>query len=116
MRTKRLLALAICFLFVPFLMGLTLQSTSGQDPDKAKVAAQDKSKTAVPQKTAPPDRQKTKPIEMQKKGAKEATLSSYYKKWLDEDVTYIITPEEKDLFKARAMRAISAPSASMPPR
>ncbi len=100
MRTKRFLALAISFLFMPVLFGLPLQSTSGQNPDKAKAAAQDKAKPAEQQKTAPPDRQKTKPIEMQKNRAKEATLSSYYKKWLDEDVLYIITSEERDLFKA----------------
>jgi GWxTD domain-containing protein len=99
-RTKRFLALAISFLFMPVLFGLPLQSTSGQNPDKAKAAAQDKAKPAEQQKTAPPDRQKTKPIEMQKNRAKEATLSSYYKKWLDEDVLYIITSEERDLFKA----------------
>ncbi len=100
MRTKRFLALATCFWFVPFLFGLSLQSTSGQDPEKAKAAAQDKSAPAAQQKTAPPNRQKVKPVEMQKSRAKEATLSSYYKRWLDEDVTYIITPEERDLFKA----------------
>lgn len=100
MRTKRFLALAISFLVVPVLFGLPLQSTSGQDPDKANAAAQDKPKPAEQQKTTPPDRQKTKPVEMQKSRVKEATLSSYYKKWLDEDVIYIITPEERDLFKA----------------
>lgn len=99
MRTKRLSALAIFFLSVPILFGHASQSTSGQDPDKAKAVAQAKPGPVVPQKAAVPDRQKTKPIEMQKSRVKEATLSSYYKKWLDEDVLYIITPEERDLFK-----------------
>jgi GWxTD domain-containing protein len=34
-----------------------------------------------------------------KKGKPEATRSQYYKKWLDEDVLYIITEDEKKVFK-----------------
>ncbi len=99
MPTKRLSPIAVSFFFLPLLFGQSGPSTSGQDPDKAKAAAQDKAKSAEQQQTVSPVRQKVKPIEMQKNRAKEATLSSYYKKWLDEDVVYIITPEERDLFK-----------------
>jgi len=105
-RTKRLSAYVVSLLSVPVLFGLSTPFIGGQDKtkvveqDKTKAAAQDKTKAADQQKTVPPVRQKAKPLEMQKNKAKEATLGSYYKKWLDEDVLYIITSEERDLFKA----------------
>jgi GWxTD domain-containing protein len=46
--------------------------------------------------SAPPDKQdKAKSV----KRNKETGQSQYYKKWLDEDVTWIITDEEKSVFK-----------------
>jgi GWxTD domain-containing protein len=105
-RTKRLLAFLVSLLFVSVLFGQSTQSTGNQDKNKVveqnktKAAAQDKTKAAEQQKIVPPARQKTKPLEMQKNKGKEATLNTYYKKWLDEDVLYIITSEERDTFKA----------------
>jgi GWxTD domain-containing protein len=105
-RTKRFLALVISLLSVPALFGLTMPTIGSQEPgkvvdqDKTKTSSQDKAKAAGQQNTVPPARQKTKPLEMQKNKVKEATLSSYYKHWLDEDVLYIITPEERSTFKA----------------
>jgi len=53
------------------------------------------------QQAGPPDKQKTRPADLQKPGpAKELRLSGYHKKWLEEDVVYIITEEEKSVFKA----------------
>ncbi|MGA2261156.1 MAG: GWxTD domain-containing protein [Acidobacteriota bacterium] len=98
MRTKRLLIFAVCFFTVPVFFGLSASSLAWQQ--QTNTAAQDKTKPAEPQKTAPPNRQKAKPADLLKAKAKESTLSDYYKKWLNEDVTYIITSEEKDTFKA----------------
>ena len=67
------------------------QQTKTVDPQKAQAAGQ--------QKTTTQDRQKVRPSDLQKNKVKEATLTSYYKKWLNEDVIYIITPEESDTFK-----------------
>lgn len=106
MRTKRLLTIAVSLITIPFLAGSFLPSFAGQQQaasasqDKAKPASSDKDKLTEQQKPAPQVRQKVKPIEMQKNKVKESTISSYYKRWLDEDVLYIITPEEKDTFKA----------------
>jgi GWxTD domain-containing protein len=97
-RTKRLLIFAVCFFTVPVFFGLSASSLAWQQ--QTNTAAQDKTKPAEPQKTAPPNRQKAKPADLLKAKAKESTLSDYYKKWLNEDVTYIITSEEKDTFKA----------------
>jgi GWxTD domain-containing protein len=105
-RTKRIVTIVVSMLSVPVFFGLPSLSRAGQQQaataqqEKTKASTQAKGKVADPQKTQPPDRQKTKPIEMQKTRAKESTLSNYYKKWLDEDVLYIITQEEKDIFKA----------------
>ena len=50
--------------------------------------------------------------EKQKKANSKALkqeLSSTYKKWLNEDVVYIITPEEKSAFKAALERRRARP-------
>jgi len=65
------------------------QPGKGSDQQQAKTDGQ--SQTQVP----PPQRPPAKP-----KQKAENTLDSHYKKWLDEDVRYIITPEEKNIFKA----------------
>jgi len=41
--------------------------------------------------TSPPDQQQPQPSQAN-------AISDYYRKWLDEDVVYIITPEEKNQF------------------
>jgi GWxTD domain-containing protein len=114
-RTKRFLAFVMSFASIPVCLGSLpaaraaqqsvaaagQQSKSG-DQDKSKAGDQAKNNTAAQQKTVPPpERQKTRPADMKKpKAAKESSLTDYYKKWLDEDVTFIITDEEKNVFKA----------------
>jgi len=112
--TKRFLAFVMCFASVPVCLGSLPAVCAAQQPavaagqqgkggeqDKAKTGSQEKSNTAAQQQTVPPpERQKTRPADMQKpKALKESTLTDHYKKWLDEDVTYIISDEEKSVFK-----------------
>ncbi len=52
-----------------------------------------------PQKPPSPS-QKAKTVKPKKGKVLEGSRSEYYKKWLDEDVTYIIAEEEKKVFKA----------------
>ncbi len=52
-----------------------------------------------PQKPATPQKQ-VKPSKPKKGKTVEGSRADYYKKWLDEDVVYIITDEEKKVFKA----------------
>lgn len=68
-----------------------LPQTKAADPQKAQAAGQ--------QKTVAQERPKVRPSELSKGKVKEATLNDYYKKWLNEDVMYIITTEERDTFK-----------------
>ncbi|MBZ5494770.1 MAG: GWxTD domain-containing protein [Acidobacteriia bacterium] len=115
MRTKKNLTIAISLFSVTISLGLLISSYAAQqqantseqdktqsvDPQKAKVADQQNAQAAGQQKTVPPpERQKIKPADLQKAKARENTLTDYYKRWLNEDVIYIITPEERDLFKA----------------
>jgi GWxTD domain-containing protein len=74
------------------------QAAKTADP-QTKAADQKKAQAAGQQKAVTQDRQKVRPSELQKGKVKEATLTNYYRKWLNEDVTYIITPEEQDTFK-----------------
>jgi GWxTD domain-containing protein len=100
------LTLALALLFSAFsaaqpqTKAVDQQSTQTADPQKAKTADPQKAKAADPQKATPPDRQKVKPSDLQKSKVKESTLNDYYKKWLNEDVLYIITSEERDTFKS----------------
>jgi GWxTD domain-containing protein len=122
-RTERILALVMSIASAPVFCGhipaaaatqqpaqAAAQQVKPGEPDKTKPGEQDKSKTAdqtkpstaAPQKTTPPpERQKARPADMQKtKQVKESGLTDYYKKWLNEDVYYIISDEEKGVFKA----------------
>jgi GWxTD domain-containing protein len=114
-RTKRFLAFVMSFASVPVCLGslpaaraaqqsavAAEKQNKGGEQDKSKAGDQAKTNAAAQQKTPPPpERQKTKPADMQKpKAVKESSLTEHYKKWLDEDVTYIITDEEKNVFKA----------------
>ncbi len=115
MRTKRFLAFVMSFASIPICLGslpmaraaqqsavAAEQQSKGKEQDKSKAGDQAKDNTAAQQKTIPPpERQKTRPADMQKpRAAKESSLTEHYKKWLDEDVIYIITDEEKNVFKA----------------
>jgi len=96
-RIKRAFALAVVFVLATLL--LSSAPASHAVPQQAQSA--DRQKPPDPQKTNPPDRQKMRPADLQKaKPIKESTLSDYYKEWLDKDVTYIITSEERSVFKA----------------
>jgi GWxTD domain-containing protein len=53
------------------------------------------------QQAKPPERQKARPAGQQKpKPAKDKSSSEHYDKWLNEDVLYIISTEERNVFKA----------------
>ncbi len=57
--------------------------------------------TRTPQQETPDQQQDTKKAAKQQKQSQrslERELDSQYKKWLNEDVVYIITPEEKNAF------------------
>ena len=45
------------------------------------------------------DKDKDKRKKEQQRAAEREKMSSVYKKWMDEDVAYIITDEEKKIFK-----------------
>jgi GWxTD domain-containing protein len=47
----------------------------------------------------PPDTQQKSKAKDNKKKKEGGDRANYYKKWLDEDVSYIISPEEKQVFK-----------------
>jgi len=112
-RTKRYLTFATLFclpvfgMVVPSQAGRLQTQSSTQDKSKPPAQAQNQStdtqtaNSSGQQKTMPPDRQKMRPADLQKaKPVKESALNDYYKKWLNEDVLYIITDEERNVFKA----------------
>jgi len=53
-----------------------------------------------PQRKPAPSQKRNKPSKPQKGKVVEGSRAEYYKKWLDEDVVYIISEEEKKVFKA----------------
>src|SRR5579871_3346207 len=69
-------------------------STAAAGKDGSTVQAQQPSDAVDPLKRPPDEKQKKK-----NQKALKQELSKTYKKWLDEDVVYIITPEEKAAFK-----------------
>jgi GWxTD domain-containing protein len=85
--------------------GKTNATTSSQSPSDATAPAATSGSATTPAQT--PD-QSNDPLkrpltEKEKKANSKALkqeLSSTYKKWLNQDVVYIITPEEKSAFKA----------------
>lgn len=92
------LMLALGLLFSGY-AAVSQQPAKAADPQQTKAVDPQKAQAAGQQKTVSQDRQKVRPSELQKGKVKEATLNDYYKKWLLEDVTYIITSEEQDTFK-----------------
>jgi GWxTD domain-containing protein len=90
--------LALGLLFSGY-AAVSQQPAKAADPQQTKAVDPQKAQAAGQQKTVSQDRQKVRPSELQKGKVKEATLNDYYKKWLLEDVTYIITSEEQDTFK-----------------
>ncbi len=98
MATKKILnvrALGLIFVFsVASLLYGGQQSSKPPDPQQSKPDQQNQNK--LPPIPARPMTDK----ERKAKRVAENSLSSYYKKWLDEDVAYIITPEESRTFKA----------------
>lgn len=92
------LMLALGLLFSGY-AAVSQQPAKAADPQQTKAVDPQKAQAAGQQKTVSQDRQKVRPSELQKGKVKEATLNTYYKKWLDEDVLYIITSEERDTFK-----------------
>lgn len=108
MPTKRKIALAISFVVFVMILSSPLRARQQNRvpvTEKPKASDQEKNKAADQAKaatqTSPPQRQKTRPADLQKaKPIKEAPLTDYYKKWMNEDALYIITDEEKGVFKA----------------
>jgi len=99
MRTKRVSSLVISVSLMPAFLGFLSLPVSGRHQTRA--AEQDMTGAAQQQQASPPEQQKVKPRDLEKpKSAKETKLPEYYKKWLEEDVVYIISPEEKNVFKA----------------
>jgi GWxTD domain-containing protein len=76
MRSKKFLAILILALGFGSGLSLTAQQKPKQDSKSA-----------------------SKKKEILKKGSIEGSRAAYYKKWLDEDVVYIISEEEKKVFK-----------------
>ena len=99
MRANRISAIIRVMLLL--LVCCALFSPSGLERRQVNAAVCSGSGLAQQQQTRPPDKQKTRPADLQRpKPAKELRLSDYHKKWLEEDVIYIITEEEKSVFKA----------------
>jgi GWxTD domain-containing protein len=72
----------------------------GQDPKAADKAAPAKDSAAAPQDAVDPLKRPTNEKQRKKnERALKQELSKPYKKWLDEDVVYIITDEERAAFK-----------------
>ncbi|MBV8721040.1 MAG: GWxTD domain-containing protein, partial [Candidatus Eremiobacteraeota bacterium] len=89
---------------------VTLLSQSTTDATATTGGATDKSQAAPAAKSdstdkisADADKRKTTPLSDKQKKQREKDfkkeVSSVYRKWLDEDVVYIITPEERAAFK-----------------
>ncbi len=87
------------FLLV-FVFGLNLVSVAQQD---SKPSSGDKATTATPAPASQSDDPLKRPVsdKQKKENAKalKQELSKTYKKWLDEDVVYIISDEERKTFK-----------------
>lgn len=98
MRTKQTLTCVASFLSLTVFLGAVSTFPAAQ---QQAAGNQDKTKAAEQQKSPPLQQQKLRPADLQKpKQAPESTLNDYYKKWLTEDVLYIISPEERNVFKA----------------
>jgi GWxTD domain-containing protein len=85
--------------------GKTNATTSSQSPSNATAPAATSGSATTPAQTTDQanDPLKRPLTEKEKKANSKALkqeLSSTYKKWLNQDVVYIITPEEKSAFKA----------------
>lgn len=98
MRTKQIATRIAGFLSLTVFLGAVSTFPAAQ---QQAAGNQDKTKAAEQQKVPPLQQQKLRPADLQKpKQAPESALNDYYKKWLDEDVLYIISPEERNVFKA----------------
>jgi len=71
-----------------------VKASDNSSPTASATPAQQSSETADPLKRAPDEKQKKK-----NQKALKQELSKPYKKWLEEDVIYIITDEERAAFK-----------------
>ena len=91
MHTRLTLVLAAFFFSLPVWQGFLSPSKAAYK----EVVAAGRQKA-----TPPPERQKSKPADLQKAKARERALPDQHKKWVDEDVRYIIRPEERDTFMA----------------
>ena len=91
------------FLFIPA-AGIALLLAVSQSPAQSTPASAQATTTPVAPKAAAPTKKDTvaKPMTPKQQKAKEALLKKEletpYKKWLDEDVVYIISDEEKKAF------------------
>ncbi len=91
------------FLFIPA-AGIALLLAVSQSPAQSTPASAQATTTPVAPKAAAPTKKDTvaKPMTPKQQKAKEALLKKEletpYKKWLDEDVIYIISDEEKKAF------------------
>jgi GWxTD domain-containing protein len=78
------------------------QNTTSQSPASAPAASGQNTTSQTPANGQSSDPLKRPLTEQEKKKSSKALkqeLSSTYKKWLNQDVVYIITPEEKSAFK-----------------
>jgi GWxTD domain-containing protein len=91
------------FLFIPA-AGFALLLAVSQSPAQSTPASAQATTTPAPTKAAAPTVKTTvaKPMTLKQQKAKEALLKKEletpYKKWMDEDVVYIISDEEKKAF------------------
>jgi GWxTD domain-containing protein len=108
----RILLISLALL-ASFSIARAQSNDPGKDQSNQATQASDQSSTQAAPSTSPttpqtqpagqtPDPMKRAPDEKQRKNQKKALkveLSKPYKKWLDEDVVYIITDEERAAFK-----------------
>jgi GWxTD domain-containing protein len=87
--------LDIRFYLLLFALGIASFLYGAQQPGKGSDQQQAKTDGQSQTQAPPPQRPPAKP-----KQKAENALDSHYKKWLDEDVLYIISPEERNIFKA----------------
>ena len=93
------------FIFVAFIAGAIL--LQAQDSGKQKDSSQKNSGSGT---LSQPATQEQDPLKRslgkkQQEGSKPEKMGKYYKKWLDEDVRWIITGDEESAFKKLATDA-----------
>ncbi len=97
---RTLLSLFLCLGVASFAFTQDNSVQSSQDQNSADQSAKDATQAQPSQDTQDPlKRPLTEKQKKQSQRGLKIELSKQYKKWLDEDVVYIITPEERAAFK-----------------